>query len=151
MQMERMRSLSMEKSVSPNRDDLRSELRFEGVEAPLLFPLGGGLLAGVEEGLAGGVGVVGAELLAAAGCGSQREHVGRCPEAGAGQEVVFHAGACELLEVGIAEVVVERGAGVLMCDLDAADAFIVSGERDGHVGGAIERERMFVADDAEDA
>jgi glutamate-1-semialdehyde 2,1-aminomutase len=53
------------------------------------------------------------------------------PQALPGEEVVFHAGAGHLLQVLVAEVVVEGGADVLMRQVDAADAFIVRGERDG--------------------
>ena len=68
--------------------------------------------------------------------------VRRGPQAVAGQKVVLHAGARQLLQVLVGEVVVERGADVLVGDVDAAHAFIVRGERDRNVGGAIERKGM---------
>jgi len=64
---------------------------------------------------------------------------------------VLHAGAGELFQVLVGEVVVECGANVLMGELDAADTFIVCGERDGHMVEAVDGEGMMVAFDAEDA
>ena len=79
------------------------------------------------------------------------EEVGVGPEAGAGQEVVFHAGAGELFDVLIGEVVVDGGADVLVGEVDAADAFVVGRERDGDVIEAVDGEGVVVAFDAEDA
>ena len=51
----------------------------------------------------------------------------------------------------VAEVVVEGGADVFAGDVDAADAFVVGGERHRHVRGAVEREGMVSALHAQNA
>ena len=56
---------------------------------------------------------------------------------------MLHARAGQSLQVAVAEVVFERGANVLMREVDAADAFVVRRKRDGHVRGAVEREGML--------
>ena len=91
--------------------------------------------------------MIGAEVLAAARGRRAVEHIGCGPQAGAGQKVVLHAGARQLLQIGIGQVVVKRSAGVLMRDLDAAHAFVVGRERDRHMGGAIEGKGMLRAFD----
>ena len=58
---------------------------------------------------------------------------GLLPEAGAGEEAVLEAGAGHVFEVEVGEVEFERGAGVLVGEVDAGDAFVVGGERDGDV------------------
>ncbi len=62
------------------------------------------------------------------------------PQPFARQEAVFHSGARQLLQVLVAQVVVERGTNVFAGDVDAANAFIVRGQRDGDVSVPIERE-----------
>ena len=42
------------------------------------------------------------------------------------------------------------GADVFVREVNARDAFVVGGERDGHAEFAIDRERMILAADAED-
>ena len=132
-----------------SRDE--SVVVFEDAEAALEFPLGGGFLTGIEEGLAGGRGIVDAEILGFAGGSGGDEDVRGGPEAGAGEEVVLHAGAGELLEVLIGEVVVDSGADVLVGDVDAADAFVVGRQGDGDVVEAVEGKGVLVALDVEDA
>ena len=73
-----------------------------------------------------------------AGGGGAGEVVGLLPEAGAGEEAVFEAGAGHVFEVEVGEVEVERGAGVLVGEVDAGDAFVVGGEGDGDFGGAVD-------------
>ena len=78
------------------------------------------------------------------------EDVGLLPEAGAGKEAVFEAGAGHVLEVEVGEVEFEGGADVFVGEVDAGDAFVVGGERDGNVSGAVVGERVVGAADAED-
>ena len=63
---------------------------------------------------------------------------------------MFEAGAGDVLEVEVGEVEVHRGAGVLVGEVDAGDAFVIGGEGDGNAGGTIERQRMPGRVDAED-
>ena len=65
-------------------------------------------------------------------------------------EAVLHAGADHLLQVGVVEVVGFDGADVFVGEVDARDAFVVGGERNGDVVLAVDRERVIVAADAED-
>ncbi len=71
------------------------------------------------------------------------------PEAGAGQEIVFEAGADHLLQVGVGESVGFDGADIFVREVNARDAFVVCGERDRHAEFAIDRERVILAADAE--
>ena len=80
-----------------------------------------------------------------------RELIRRGPEAFAGKEAVLHPCPRQLLQIAIGQVIIDRGAGVFVSDFNAADAFIVGGEGDGHVGGAIDGKRMHFALDAEDS
>jgi len=123
---------------------------FELAEAAFEVPLLGGFFAGVEEVGAGLGGFVGAELVFGAGRGYGFEIVARLPEAFAGLEAVLHSGANHLLQVGVVEVVGFHGADIFVCEVDAGDAFVVGGERNGHVVFAVDREWMIVAADAED-
>src|ERR1700676_1932500 len=120
-----MRSLSMGQSGRPVVRWDQLEFRFERAESAFELVLSGGLLAGRQEFGARRRRLFGAEGFAAAGCAGIAEVVGLGPEAFAGEEVVLHAGAGELLHILVAEVIVESGAEVLMGDIDAADAFIV--------------------------
>jgi hypothetical protein len=54
-------------------------------------------------------------------------------------------------EVLVGEVVVEGGAHVFVGDVDAADALVVSGKRHRHMRGAVEREGVVGALDAQNA
>src|ERR1700728_3822920 len=121
----------------------KSELRVKRAEASLLLPLRRSFLAAVKKSLALLGGMIGSERLAAAGLVRGRERVLFGPQARAGQEIMFHAGAGQLLQLVVSEVVVQRGARVLVRDFDAAYAFVIGRESYGHVGGAIQREGVF--------
>ncbi len=64
---------------------------------------------------------------------------------------MFHAGASQLLQLLIAQVIVERGADVFASDVDAADTLIICGERDGNVGSAVVGEGVVGTLDAKDS
>ncbi|MDX6459813.1 MAG: hypothetical protein QOE55_3510 [Acidobacteriaceae bacterium] len=115
------------------------------------FPLLGGFVAGFQEGGAFGVGVLRADGLPRAVRDCPGEGVLFKPEAGAGEEAVFDASADQALEVEVGEVELEGSAGVLLRDVTARDAFVVGGEGDGDVGGAVVGERVILASYAEDA
>jgi len=55
---------------------------------------------------------------------------------------VLHAGARQVFQLSVAEVVVVGGADVFVGEVDAADALIVGRERDGNVCIEVEREGM---------
>ena len=50
---------------------------------------------------------------------------------------MLERGARGVLEVGVGEVLVEDGLHVVVREVGAADAFVVGGEREGHVRGAV--------------
>ena len=81
------------------------------------FSLLGGFVAGCQEGVAFGVGVLRADGLPGAGRDCLGEGVLFKPEAGAGEEAVFDAGAGQVLEVEVSEVELEGSAGVLLAML----------------------------------
>ena len=64
---------------------------------------------------------------------------------------MFETGAGHVFEVEVGEVEFEGGAGVLVGEVAAVDAFVVGGERDGDFGGAVDGQRVMAAGDAEDA
>ena len=49
-----------------------------------------------------------------------------------GKKAVFDAGADHFLQIGVVQAVGFDGANVLMRQVDARNAFVVGGERDGH-------------------
>ena len=104
-----------------------SKLGLEEAEAAIELPLGCGLFAGVEKGLAGRGGILLSEGLVFAGSGRSGECIRRRPQTFSGEKVMFHACAGNLLEVPVAQAIVERGADIFVRDLDAADTFIVGG------------------------
>jgi len=63
-----------------------------------------------------------AQWLGCARRGRRGKGILSSPQAFTGQEGVFHAGACQLLQILVAEVVVQGGANVFVGDVDAADA-----------------------------
>ena len=66
---------------------------FEGAEAPLQFPLLLGFFAGFEEGSAGSGGFFGAQEFGGTCGDGASENIWLAPETGAGQKIVFEAGA----------------------------------------------------------
>ena len=59
------------------------------------------------------------------------EDIGSLPEAGAGKKAVLEAGAGRCFEVEVGEVEFDRGARVLVGEIDAGDALVVGGEGEG--------------------
>ena len=103
----------------------RLPLCFKQSEAPLLLPLRRGFFAAVQERLAAAGRFVCAQHLASA-CGvGSGEFVLLCPKAPARQEVMFHAGAGHLLQLGVAQVEFFCGAHIFMGQIDPRDAFVI--------------------------
>ena len=94
---------------------------FKDAEASLQLILLRGAGAGGEERGAGRVGFKGH----AAGCGDAGEVICMLPKTGAGKEGMLERGAGHLLELRVGEMEVDRGARVLVCEVNAGDAFII--------------------------
>ena len=57
---------------------------------------------------------------------------------------MLHPGPRQLLQVPIAQVIVDRRAHVLVRQVDAAHALVVGRERHRHMRRAIDRKRMLM-------
>ncbi len=123
----------------------------EGFVAALQLPLLGGFVAGLEEVEAPGGGLIGSDGLGGASGYRTCEAVLLLPEAGTGEKAVFEARASHVLEIEVAEIELQDGADILVGEVAAVDAFVVSGEGDWDMGSAIEGQRMILASDAKDA
>ena len=69
---------------------------------------------------------------------------------GPGRKAVLDGGAGDLFEIEVPRPKSVRGAGVLVGEIDAADAFVVGRERGGNAGGAVGGKGVAVERDAED-
>ena len=142
-------------SISSDKDNrwriFLGNVGFEDFEAMFEFPLLRGSVAGLQEVETFCGGVLGAQGLIGTGGDGASEVVRLLPEAGAGKEAVFEAGAGHVFQVEVAEVEFECGAGVLVGEVDTGDALVVSRECDGDFGGTVDGQRMILSGDAEDA
>ncbi len=78
------------------------------------------------------------------------ELVGLLPKIGAGKECVLERGARTAFQVQIAELVVERSAGVLVRQVDTRDTLVIGGQSEWHVCAEIVGQRMSRGSAAED-
>src|ERR1035438_907625 len=115
-----------------------SELRLKGPEPSFQFPLRGGLFAAVEKRLALGGRLVRAEHLRLASSDGSGKRVRRGPQTRARQKVVLHPRASQLLQILVAQVVVECCTDVFAGNLNAAYALIIRRERHRHMSRAVE-------------
>src|SRR5208337_999563 len=106
-------------------------LRLELAELTFQFPLQTRLLAAIQELLAACRWVLSAPLQAGAFL-HYRELVSITPQAGAGDEGVFQAGARHLLQLNIGEVLLLNAFEILMGHVGARDAFVIGGQRHRH-------------------
>ena len=101
------------------------KLALEDAEPALQFPLRRRFLAAVKKRLAGGGRVIRPGHLAMTHARRDGLHVRYAPQARPRKKIVLHPGAGQLLQILIAQVVIERGSRVFMRDVDAADPLII--------------------------
>src|SRR6516164_4031281 len=126
------------------------ELRLELPEPALEFPLRSSLFILIKERLTRGK-LWSAENLSLTCSSRHGEDIRRGPEALTGKKVVLHAGACQLFQVCIAQVILIRSANILVSKVDPAYGLVVSRKRHRNMRRPIVLKRMLVAGDTENS
>ena len=120
-------------------------MRFGGstrrLEAVFQLPLLGGFVAGLSGRRGTAVGFASRGVIWRRRRGRVKSS-GFCQRLGPGRKLCSRPVRAMFLR-SVGEVVFERGAGVLVREVDAGDAFVVGGERDGDVRGAVGGKRMI--------